>query len=111
MFDALLAAAPDRRLTASDYKTLSLATLGGLLEFYDFIIFVFFAVTIGRIFFPPTVPDWLRELQAFTGRVFAIIHGNFMSGRFVGHVSDFSESVEDSRIRMEPIRTCRRCMP
>ena len=34
MFDALsVAAVRDRRLTASDYKTLSLATLGGLLEF------------------------------------------------------------------------------
>ena len=65
MFDALLAAAPDRRLTASDYKTLSLATLGGLLEFYDFIIFVFFANTIGQLFFPPEIPDWLRQFQTF----------------------------------------------
>jgi hypothetical protein len=45
MFDALpVPGMSDRRLTARDYKTLSLATLGGLLEFYDFIIFVFFAV-------------------------------------------------------------------
>ena len=55
MFDALfVAAVPDRRLTARDYKTLGLATLGGLLEFYDFIIFVFFANTIGNSFFRPT---------------------------------------------------------
>jgi len=31
-------AAQGRRLTARDCKTLCLATLGGLLEFYDFII-------------------------------------------------------------------------
>ena len=31
-----------RSLAASDYKTLVLAALGGALEFYDFIIFVFF---------------------------------------------------------------------
>src|SRR4029077_14251940 len=42
MFDSLPVTASSR-LTARDYKTLWLATLGGILEFYDFIIFVFFA--------------------------------------------------------------------
>lgn len=56
---------PARRLTAREYKTLCLATLGGLLEFYDFIIFVFFANTIGELFFPPEIPDWLRQFQTF----------------------------------------------
>jgi MFS family permease len=66
MFDALsVAAVRDRRLTARDFKTLSLATLGGLLEFYDFIIFVFFANTIGQLFFPPEIPEWLRQFQTF----------------------------------------------
>ncbi len=54
-----------RRLNRQDYKTLSLAALGGALEFYDFIIFVFFAAVIGDLFFPPDVPDWLRQLQTF----------------------------------------------
>lgn len=58
-------AAPDRPLTRQDYKTLSLAALGGALEFYDFIIFVFFATSIGALFFPPTMPDWLRLFQTF----------------------------------------------
>jgi len=52
-------------LTARDYRTLCLATLGGLLEFYDFIIFVFFANTIGELFFPPEISDWLRQFQTF----------------------------------------------
>lgn len=52
-------------LTRSDYKTLALSALGGALEFYDFIIFVFFAVVIGKLFFPPDMPDWLRQLQTF----------------------------------------------
>jgi len=51
----------DRR----DLRTLVLAALGGALEFYDFIIFVFFAATIGQLFFPPDTPDWLRQLQTF----------------------------------------------
>jgi len=42
-----------------------LATLGGVLEFYDFIIFVFFANTIGNLFFPPGIPDWVRQFQTF----------------------------------------------
>jgi len=57
-------------LTSLDYKTLCLATLGGVLEFYDFIIFVFFATTIGQLFFPPGVPDWLLQFQTFG--VFAV---------------------------------------
>jgi MFS family permease len=60
-----VAAVPDWRLTARDSKTLCLATLGGLLEFYDFIIFVFFANTIGELFFPPEISDWVRQLQTF----------------------------------------------
>ncbi|AOJ83088.1 MFS transporter [Burkholderia savannae] len=63
-----LSAAPSaapRALTRRDYKTLSLAALGGALEFYDFIIFVFFAPAIGQLFFPHDIPDWLRQLQTF----------------------------------------------
>ena len=54
-----------RKLTWQDYKTLLLSALGGALEFYDFIIFVFFAVVLGQLFFPPDMPDWLRQLQTF----------------------------------------------
>ncbi|QSN63740.1 MULTISPECIES: MFS transporter [unclassified Caballeronia] len=57
--------AAGRALTRGDYKTLALAALGGALEFYDFIIFVFFAPVIGQLFFPASIPDWLRQLQTF----------------------------------------------
>jgi MFS transporter, MHS family, proline/betaine transporter len=53
------------RLTGLDHKTLWLATLGGILEFYDFIIFVFFANTIGELFFPPGIPDWIQQFQTY----------------------------------------------
>lgn len=62
---AMPASAPARSLTGQDYKTLALAALGGALEFYDFIIFVFFATVIGQLFFPPSIPDWLLQLQTF----------------------------------------------
>ena len=54
-----------RPLTRNDYKTLSLSALGGALEFYDFIIFVFFAAVVGKLFFPPEMPEWLRLMQTF----------------------------------------------
>lgn len=52
-------------LSQADYKTLGLAALGGALEIYDFIIFVFFALTLSQLFFPPEMPQWLRLLQSF----------------------------------------------
>lgn len=55
----------ERNLNKQDYKTLSLAALGGALEFYDFIIFVFFATVIGELFFPTDIPEWLRQVQTF----------------------------------------------
>ncbi|UVJ42493.1 MFS transporter [Pseudomonas sp. LS1212] len=52
-------------LSRGDHKTLGLAALGGALEIYDFIIFVFFALTLSQLFFPPQMPEWLRLLQSF----------------------------------------------
>ena len=59
------AAPPSRPLTRNDLKTLSLSALGGALEFYDFIIFVFFATVVGKLFFPADMPEWLRLMQTF----------------------------------------------
>jgi MFS family permease len=54
-----------RPLNRQDYKTLTLAALGGALGFYDFIIFVFFAAVVGDLFFPADIPEWLRQVQTF----------------------------------------------
>lgn len=54
-----------RSLSGRDYRTLALAALGGALEFYDFVVFVFFATVIGSVFFPTDLPEWLRQLQTF----------------------------------------------
>jgi MFS family permease len=59
------ASSAPRRLTSEDFRTLGLAALGGALEFYDFIIFVFFAGVIGKLFFPPDMPDWVVTIQTF----------------------------------------------
>ncbi|NHQ85082.1 MHS family MFS transporter [Iodobacter sp. HSC-16F04] len=55
-----------RPLNREDCKILGLASLGGALEFYDFIIFVFFTVVLGKLFFPPDIPDALRQIQTFS---------------------------------------------
>ncbi|KTC40368.1 MAG: MFS transporter [Pseudomonas sp.] len=60
-----LASESTARFSRADYKTLGLAALGGALEIYDFIIFVFFALTLSQLFFPPEMPEWLRLLQSF----------------------------------------------
>lgn len=55
----------DRQLSRKDVNTLGLSALGGALEYYDFIIFVFLAASIGQLFFPPDMPAWLKQLQVF----------------------------------------------
>lgn len=55
----------DSRQASSPLRPLWLASLGSALELYDFIIFVFFAGTIGRLFFAASLPEWVRQLQTF----------------------------------------------
>jgi hypothetical protein len=52
-------------LSISEVRILSLASIGGALEFYDFVIFVFFANVIGKLFFAASLPDWVRQAQTF----------------------------------------------
>jgi hypothetical protein len=54
-----------KSLTLEEIRTLALASLGGALEFYDFVIFVFFTAVIGKLFFSASLPDWMREFQTF----------------------------------------------
>jgi MFS family permease len=85
MTDVALSA--PRPLGRNDYKTLTLAALGGALEFYDFVIFVFFVTVLGGLFFPPEIPDWLRLLQTFG--IFAV--GYFarpLGGIVLAHFGD-----------------------
>src|SRR4051812_43701648 len=45
-----------RRPSASPVRTIAAATIGNALEFYDFMVYAFFAIQIGRAFFPPQNP-------------------------------------------------------
>lgn len=52
-------------LRRNDVKTLALASLGGALEYYDFIVAVFFTKLLATVFFPPQTPEWLAQLELF----------------------------------------------
>jgi len=54
-----------RTLAGGDIRTLLLASLGGALEFYDFVVFVFFALPLSHLFFPPDTAPWLAQLQVY----------------------------------------------
>lgn len=46
-------------------RILALASLGGALEYYDFVVFVFLTPVIGKLFFAASSPDWVREVKTF----------------------------------------------
>ena len=74
-------------LAPEQMRTLALTSLGGALELFDFVIFVYFVPTLAQVFFPPALPPWLAELQTFT--VFAV--GYFarpVGGVLIAHFGD-----------------------
>ncbi|HEX8955326.1 MAG TPA: MFS transporter [Burkholderiaceae bacterium] len=78
-----------RTLTRADIKTLMLAALGGALEFYDFIVYGFLTPEIGKLFFPPGVSDWVRDLQAYA--LFAVAYfARPLGGVILAHFGDLS---------------------
>lgn len=52
-------AAEQKLLTREDVRTLMLSSFGGALEFYDFVIYVFYAKVLSELFFPAGLnPFW-----------------------------------------------------
>jgi MFS family permease len=92
-------AAAARPFDRRDARTLSLSALGGALEFYDFVVFVFFAKVLGALFFPPDTAPWLAQLQAYgifaTGYLARPLGGVVMAhfGDLVGRKRMFTLSV------------------
>lgn len=74
-----------KRLSKNDIKVLSLSSLGGMLEFYDFIIFAFFTSVISTLFFPPTLDSFWASLNtygAFAAGYFARPIGGIIMAHF-----------------------------
>src|SRR5690606_22438104 len=76
-------------LSRQQLKTLALASLGGALEFYDFVVFVFFAGTMGALFFPHDMPGWLKLVQTF-GIFAAGYLARPLGGVVMAHFGDLS---------------------
>lgn len=79
----------ERGLSSEQKRNLAIASLGSMLEFYEFMVFGFFTVVIGRLFFPPDLPETVKTFQAF-----ALYSLGFMlrpvSGAIIGHLGDRS---------------------
>ncbi|MCR2056770.1 MFS transporter [Campylobacter helveticus] len=52
-------------LKKKHFKILALSSLGGTLEFYDFIIFVFFAAYISKNFFPENLSEFWKLFNTY----------------------------------------------
>ena len=49
----------------NDVRNLGLASLGAVLEYFDFQVYVFVAAAIAVAFFPPGASPWIAQVQAF----------------------------------------------
>lgn len=73
------------KLKKAELKVLGLSSLGGMLEFYDFIVFVFFTSVISSLFFPSTLsPFWasMNTYGAFAAGYFARPLGGIIMAHF-----------------------------
>lgn len=88
----------NRTLNSQDIRTLGLSSLGGALEFYDFVIFIFYAQIIGQHFFPVGDSD-VALLKAYgifaAGYLFRPIGGLIMAhfGDLLGRKHMFTLSI------------------
>lgn len=97
--DAVTASPVVSPLRANDIRVLGLSALGGALEFYDFIVFLYLTPTIEQLFFPAEMPEWLKMLQTFgifaLGYVVRPLGGGVMAhfGDIIGRKALFMLSI------------------
>jgi MFS family permease len=75
------------RLTQEHKRNLVLASLGSMLEFYEFMVFGFFTIVIARLFFPPEMPEAAKTFQAFALFSLGFLLRPF-AGAICGHFGD-----------------------
>ena len=46
-------------------KNLGLASLGAVLEYFDFVVYVYVAAAVSKAFFPPDASPWVSQVQTF----------------------------------------------
>lgn len=68
-------------------KNIGLASLGAMLEYYDFVVYAFVASLLSQSFFPHDANSWLNEIQIFS--IYAV--GYFVrpvAGMVIAHFAD-----------------------
>lgn len=70
-----------------DAKNLGLASLGAVLEYFDFMVYVFVAAAISVAFFPPGASPWLKQVEVFC--IYAIGYlVRPIAGMIIAHYAD-----------------------
>ncbi len=73
--------------TRHDAKNLGLASLGAVLEYFDFQVYVFVAAAISVAFFPAGASPWIAQVQAFG--IYAIGYlVRPVAGMIIAHYAD-----------------------
>lgn len=76
-----------KTLTKDSKRALWLSSLGGTLEFYDFIIFLFFTKAISQQFFPSTLSPFWADLNTY-GTFAAAYFARPLGGIVMAHFGD-----------------------
>jgi MFS family permease len=58
------------RLSWAQIRTIAISMLGGALEYYEFMVFIFMVPVLGQLFFASATAPWLRQLQTLA--IFAL---------------------------------------
>lgn len=73
--------------TTKDVRNLGLASLGAVLEYFDFQVYVFVAASLSIAFFPPGASPWLKQIQVFG--IYAIGYlVRPIAGMIIAHYAD-----------------------
>jgi MFS family permease len=59
-----------RRLSMTQIRTIAISMLGGALEYYEFMVFIFMVPVLGELFFASATLPWVRQLQTLA--IFAL---------------------------------------
>ena len=92
-------AAEQKLLTREDVRTLMLSSFGGALEFYDFVIYAFYADQLSKVFFPAGLNSFWALLNTYgifaAGYLFRPLGGIVMAhfGDLFGRKRLFSLSI------------------
>jgi len=68
--EVAMAEETSRRLTGKQIRTIAISMLGGALEYYEFMVFIFMVPVLGHLFFANATLPWVRQLQTLA--IFAL---------------------------------------